>query len=51
MARGGSFDERITVVNLVLDALGAEFAAYAREDAAIVRLHDCWGGIKMGTSP
>ena len=25
MARGGSFDERITVVNLVLDALGAEF--------------------------
>ena len=48
MARGGSFDERITVVNLVLDALGAEFAAYAREDAAVVRLHELLGRYKNG---
>ena len=51
MARGGSFDERITAVNLVLDALGAEFAAYAREDAAVVRLHELLGRYKNGNQP
>ena len=43
--------ERITVVNLVLDALGGGFAAYAREDAAVVRLHELLGRYKNRTSP
>ena len=36
------------MVNLVLDALGAEFAAYAREDVAVVRLHELLGRYKNG---
>ena len=49
MAQSGNFDERITVVNLVLDALGAEFAVYAREDAAVVRLHELLGRYQNGS--
>ena len=51
MAQSGGFDERITVVNLVLDALGTEFAAYAREDAAVVRLHELLGRYQNGDQP
>ena len=39
MAKGGSFDERITVVNLLLSCLQSEFSRYAWEDAAVTRLH------------
>ncbi len=47
MARGGSFDELITVVNLVLMHWGG-IRGYAREDAAVVRLHELLGRYKNG---
>ena len=39
MAKGGGFDERITVVNLILSCLQSEFSRYAWEDTAVTRLH------------
>ena len=40
LAKSGSFDERITVINLMLEYLQREFVRYAREDALTVRLHE-----------
>lgn len=39
MASSGSFEERFTVVNLVLEQLQTGFSQYAREDAAVTQLH------------
>ena len=39
MAKGGSFDERITVVNLIQSCLQSEFSWYIWEDAIVTRLH------------
>ena len=39
MASGAGFDERITVVNLILERLQAEFREYRWEDASVTRLH------------
>lgn len=40
MAGAGLFDERVTVVNLILSCLQNELAQYAWEDAVTVRLHE-----------
>lgn len=40
MARAGAFDERVTVVNLLLSCLQADFSEYLEEDAVVVRLHE-----------
>lgn len=40
MAQNGSFDERITVVNLMLEYLQKELRRYHWEDAVVTRLHD-----------
>lgn len=39
MARKGSFEERFTVVNLVLDALGGDFCCYGQADRQTVELY------------
>ncbi|MGN0978013.1 MAG: ATP-binding protein [Faecousia sp.] len=39
MASGGSFDERVTVVNLILERLQAEFQEYHWTDAVVTLLH------------
>ena len=52
MAAGGSFEERFTVVNLVLDALNESFARYALADERVSRLHQalqiCKGTLAAG---
>ena len=40
MAKSATFDERLTIVNLVLSALQAALSQYAWQDAVVVRLHD-----------
>lgn len=40
MARGGGFDERVTVVNLILSRLRSDFSEYEWEDAVVPRLHE-----------
>lgn len=40
MASGGGFEERFTVVNLVLEHLLTGFAEYAGEDEAVTKLHE-----------
>lgn len=40
MASGGSFDERITVVNLILEGLRQVFQEYTQTDAAATDLYD-----------
>ena len=40
MARSAVFDERLTVVNLILSVLQHSLTQYAWQDAVVVRLHD-----------
>lgn len=40
MAKGGSFEERFTVVHLVLDYLSNDFACYGAMDANVTLLHE-----------
>ena len=40
MAAGGSFDERITVVNLILEGLRQDFRDYSRRDETVTALYD-----------
>lgn len=40
MARSADFDERLTVVNLILSVLQHSLTQYAWQDAVVVRLHD-----------
>lgn len=40
MAAGGSFDERVSVVNLILESLQARLREYRELDAKAVQLHD-----------
>lgn len=40
MAQDAAFDERITVVNLILSALQNSLSKYVWKDAVVVRLHD-----------
>lgn len=50
MAKAGSFDERITVVNLVLEYLRQGFAQYSEENVAVTRLHSYlqrWKGMNQ----
>ncbi len=46
-ARSASFDERFTVVNLILDCLGGQFARYGRMDRNVTALHKTLGTFKL----
>ncbi|MCC8139548.1 MAG: AAA family ATPase [Lachnospiraceae bacterium] len=40
MAAGGDFEERFTVVNLLLEQLQSDFRHYEREDRLVMRIHE-----------
>ena len=46
-AQSASFDERFTVVNLMLDCLGGQFARYERMDRNVTVLHQSLGTFKL----
>ncbi len=46
-AQGASLDERYTVVNLVLDCLGGQFARYGQTDRHVVGLHQTLGTFRL----
>ena len=46
MAGQGGFEERLTVVQLILDCLGAEFRRYARADRRTAALHQALSQLK-----
>ncbi|MBD5169567.1 MAG: AAA family ATPase [Oscillibacter sp.] len=46
-AQNASFDERFTVVNLILDYLGGQFARYGRMDRSVTALHQTLETFKL----
>ena len=53
MAKSGGFEERITVINLLLEFLHRGFARYAQVDGQVTRLHSYlqrWKGLDQGLS-